>query len=100
MCIYTLFVCSSFGDEAYYAVLEAKYARIIEAISELHSVSLDEAVNILTQSTCYINKAKSSQHKALTDTNNSVHNALNNCSKYCEWLYESLWIIVQSALNG
>lgn len=33
-------------DEAYYTVLEAKYARIIEAISELHSLSLEEAVNI------------------------------------------------------
>ena len=37
-------------DEAYYTVLEAKYARIIEAISELHSVSLDEAVNIFYHS--------------------------------------------------
>lgn len=37
-------------DEAYYAVLEAKYARIIEAISELHFVSLEEAVNIFYHS--------------------------------------------------
>lgn len=37
-------------DEAYYAVLEAKYARIIQAISELHSVSLDDAVNIFYHS--------------------------------------------------
>lgn len=37
-------------DEAYYTVLEAKYARIIEAISELHSVSLEEAVNIFYHS--------------------------------------------------
>lgn len=37
-------------DESYYTVLEAKYARIIEAISELHAVSLEEAVNIFYHS--------------------------------------------------
>ena len=37
-------------NEAYYAVFEAKYARIIQAISELHSVSLDEAVNVFYHS--------------------------------------------------
>lgn len=37
-------------DEAYYTILEAKYARIINAISELHSISLEEAVNIFYHS--------------------------------------------------
>ena len=33
-------------DEAYHAILEAKYARIINEISEMHSVSLEEAMDI------------------------------------------------------
>ena len=30
-------------DEAFHAILEAKYARIISEISEMHNVSLEEA---------------------------------------------------------
>ena len=37
-------------DEAYQAILEAKYARIINEISELHSVSLEEAVDLFYNS--------------------------------------------------
>ena len=37
-------------DEAYYAILEAKYARIITEISEMHSVSLEEAMDIFYNS--------------------------------------------------
>lgn len=33
-------------DEAYHAILEAKYARIITEISEMHNVSLEEAMDI------------------------------------------------------
>ena len=33
-------------DEAFHAILEAKYARIINEISEMHSVSLEEAMDI------------------------------------------------------
>ena len=33
-------------DDAFYAILEAKYARIIAAISELYGVSLEEAMDI------------------------------------------------------
>lgn len=33
-------------DEAFHAILEAKYARIINEISELHGVSLEEAMDI------------------------------------------------------
>ena len=29
-------------DEAFYTILEAKFARIISAISELHNISLEE----------------------------------------------------------
>ena len=32
-------------DEAFHTILEAKYARIISAISELHGVSLEEAMD-------------------------------------------------------
>ena len=37
-------------DEAFHAILEAKYARIISAISELHGVSLEEAMDIFYHS--------------------------------------------------
>lgn len=37
-------------DEAFYSILEAKYARIISCISELHSVSLEEAVDMFYNS--------------------------------------------------
>lgn len=33
-------------DEAYHAILKAKYARIITEISQMHSVSLEEAMDI------------------------------------------------------
>ena len=31
-------------DEAFHSILEAKYARIINEISQMHSVSLEEGV--------------------------------------------------------
>lgn len=37
-------------DEAYHAILEAKYARIISEISQMHHVSLDEAMRLFYQS--------------------------------------------------
>ena len=37
-------------DEAYYTILEAKYARIIGALSELHNISLEEAMDIFYNS--------------------------------------------------
>jgi len=37
-------------DEAFHAILEAKYARIINAISKLHGVSTEEAANIFYNS--------------------------------------------------
>ena len=37
-------------DEAFYAILEAKYARIIEAMSQQHNVSLEEAMDIFYNS--------------------------------------------------
>ena len=37
-------------DEAFHAILEAKYARIITCISELHNVSLEEAMDIFYNS--------------------------------------------------
>ena len=37
-------------DDAFYAILEAKYARIIAAISELHGVSLEESMDIFYKS--------------------------------------------------
>ena len=37
-------------DEAYHAILEAKYARIINEISQMHSVSLEEAMDIFYNS--------------------------------------------------
>lgn len=33
-------------DEAYHAILEAKYSRIISEISEMHNVSLEQAMDI------------------------------------------------------
>ena len=36
--------------EAYHAILEAKYTRIINEISEMHSVSLEEAIDIFYNS--------------------------------------------------
>lgn len=37
-------------DEAFHAILEAKYARIIEAMSLQHEVSLEEAMDIFYNS--------------------------------------------------
>lgn len=37
-------------DEAFHAILEAKYARIISSISEMHDVSLEEAMDIFYNS--------------------------------------------------
>lgn len=37
-------------DEAYHAILEAKYARIINEISMMHGVSLEEAMDIFYNS--------------------------------------------------
>lgn len=37
-------------DEAFHTILEAKYARIIEAISKLHNVSFEEAMDIFYNS--------------------------------------------------
>ena len=37
-------------DEAYHAILEAKYARIIKEISEMHSISPEEAMDIFYNS--------------------------------------------------
>ena len=37
---------SPIHDEAFHAILEAKYARIINEISQMHSVSLEEAMDI------------------------------------------------------
>ena len=37
-------------DEASHAILEAKYARIIEAMSQQHEVSLEEAMDIFYNS--------------------------------------------------
>lgn len=37
-------------DEAFHTILEAKYARIIEAMSQLHDVSLEEAMDIFYNS--------------------------------------------------
>lgn len=37
-------------DEAFHTILEAKYARIVSEISEMHHVSLEEAMRIFYQS--------------------------------------------------
>lgn len=37
-------------DEAFHTILEAKYARIIVEISEMHNVSLEEAMRLFYQS--------------------------------------------------
>ena len=37
-------------DEAFHAILEAKYARVINCISEMHSVSIEEAMDIFYNS--------------------------------------------------
>ena len=37
-------------DEAYHAILEAKYARIIEEISKMYCVPLDKAMDIFYNS--------------------------------------------------
>lgn len=37
-------------DEGYYAILDAKYARIIEAISQMHHISLEEAMDMFYNS--------------------------------------------------
>ena len=37
-------------DVAFHTILEAKYARIIEAISQLHNVSFEEAMDIFYNS--------------------------------------------------
>ena len=37
-------------DEGYYAIIDAKYARIIEAISQMHHISLDDAMEMFYNS--------------------------------------------------
>ena len=37
-------------DEAFHAILEAKYARIINEISQMHNVSLEEAMDVFYNS--------------------------------------------------
>ncbi len=37
-------------DAGYHAILEAKYARIIEEISNMYSISLDEAMDMFYHS--------------------------------------------------
>lgn len=37
-------------DEAFHTILEAKFARIISEISDMHHVSLDEAMRLFYQS--------------------------------------------------
>ena len=37
-------------DEGFHAILEAKYARIINEISQMHGVSLEEAMDIFYNS--------------------------------------------------
>lgn len=37
-------------DAAYHTILEVKYARIIEAMSQLHDISLEEAMDIFYNS--------------------------------------------------
>ena len=41
---------NTYHDEAFHTILEAKYARIINEISEMHSVSLEEAIDIFYNS--------------------------------------------------
>lgn len=37
-------------DEGYFAILDAKYARIIKAISQMHHVPLEEAMEVFYNS--------------------------------------------------
>ena len=37
-------------DEGYYAILDAKYARIIESISQMHHIPLNEAMEMFYNS--------------------------------------------------
>lgn len=37
---------STIHDEAYHAILEAKYARIITEISKMHNMSLEDSMDI------------------------------------------------------
>ena len=37
-------------DEAFHAILDAKYARIISAISELHGIPLEDAMDVFYNS--------------------------------------------------
>ena len=37
-------------NEGYYAILDAKYARIIEAISQMHHISLEDAMDLFYNS--------------------------------------------------
>ena len=37
-------------DEAYHSILEAKYARIIAAMAEMHGLSFEESMDILYHS--------------------------------------------------
>lgn len=37
-------------DDAYHAILEAKYARIIAAMAEMHGLSFEESMDILYHS--------------------------------------------------
>lgn len=41
---------SNSHDEAFHAILEAKYARIISEISDMHDVSLERAMDIFYSS--------------------------------------------------
>ena len=41
-------------DDAYHAILEAKYARIIDAMAEMHGLSLEESMDILYHSPYYL----------------------------------------------
>lgn len=37
-------------DEAFYTIIEAKYARIISEISDMHDISLEDAMRLFYQS--------------------------------------------------
>ena len=42
------------NDEAYYAILEAKYSRIISEISEMHDVPIEQAMDIFYTSELHL----------------------------------------------
>lgn len=37
-------------DEGYYTILQAKYARIIEAMSQMHNITIEKAIDIFYNS--------------------------------------------------